>query len=684
MADRETRIAEALADLHNQDRRNITATAKRYGLAPETLSKRFRGITNSHKTAISYGKKQLTDTQEETLITYVNKLNDRGFPPTPAILRSIAESILHGKLGKNWCARFRKRYHKRLASIYLKTIDHKRKIADNSRYFQDFFDRLKEKIEKFDINVKNIYNVDEKGFLIGFSRTKKRVVSLEALKSKRVAGASHDGNREFITLIASICADGSTLPPALIYQGESHDLQDTWLDDFDTSAHRAFFACSKNRWSDDAIGLEWLKQIFDRSTKEKITSRDRRLLIVDGHSSHVNMPFIDYADASRIVLAVFPPHSTHRLQPLDIGLFSPLATYYSNAMDRLLSESQGLVRLTKRDFWSMFYEAWRKAFHAANVRSAWEAAGLYPLNPSRVIVSVARQATPPEEQPEQLQGYKTPGSTRSLRRTFRRLQNEGKVDADALVLLHAGEKLAAERDIARHENIGLRKAVIHEKKKRKRGKAMHLYDEGETEGQGRFFSPAKIDRIRERMRVAEEEQRQHQLATQDKKAQRAIAKAEKAAEVVQRKEERQLARQIAREQLAAEKTERQATREAQKAKKAAEAMQRKQDVEEHRAQRLRLAERRKSVVQGKKRVLEETEENQPRKRPRTETSRTRNAADSHVSRRKVGSTMAQRSSRAATDREQALDTGSGEKRSKVIISQPGRLGRVVQLPERFR
>ncbi len=46
---------------------------------------------------------------------------------------------------------------------------------------------------------------------------------------------------------------------------------------------------------------------------------------------------------------------------------------------------------------------------------------------------------------------------------------------------------------------------------------MYLYNEGKTKGQGRFFSPAKINRIRGRMRVAEEEQRQHQLAAQDKK-----------------------------------------------------------------------------------------------------------------------------------------------------------------------
>jgi DDE superfamily endonuclease len=90
---------------------------------------------------------------------------------------------------------------------------------------------------------------------------------------------------------------------------------------------------------------------------------------VDGHNSHVNLPFIKYADTNRILLAVFPPYSTYRLQPLNIRLFSPLATFYSQVIDRLLLESQGLTRITKRDFWPLFYEAWEKAFHAENVRS---------------------------------------------------------------------------------------------------------------------------------------------------------------------------------------------------------------------------------------------------------------------------------------------------------------------------
>ena len=507
---------------------------------------------------------------------------------------------------------------------------------------------------------------------------------MEGLKSKRIAGASQDGNREFITLIAAICADGSSLPPSLIYQGASYDLQDTWLDEFDATAQRAFFACSKNGWSDDNLGLNWLQRVFDRTTKEKVSTRERRLLIVDGHNSHVNLPFIEYADTNRILLAVFPPHSTHRLQPLDIGLFSPLATYYSQAIDRLLAESQGLVRLTKRDFWSLFYEAWTKAFHAQNVRSAWEAAGLYPLNPKKVISTVVRQQTPPKEQQNQSQTYRTPGSTRSLRRTFRRLQNEGKVHPDAAVLLRAGEKFATSHDLVRHENIGLRKAVLYEKQRRKRGKAMNLYDDDEKEGQGRFFSPAKVARARERTAAAADAQLQHQLVVRDKKLQMATLRAEKAREAEERKQQRQIARQTVREQLAIEKAERLAVREAQRAEKAAAITRHKRDVAERRAQRLRVKEAKLTAVQSKKRSLEEDEVDRPQKRVRTTTSRTRSAAPSRafsiVRGTRAVQDLACTVSRSDMDRSEQNSPELSE--DPILISQ--RSGRAVRLPTRFR
>src|ERR1700744_1718578 len=101
--DHDARIQAAIDDLESQSRKNIAAIARKYKVARETLSKRFRGETGSNRDATSYSRKQLTDTQEEALITYVNKLNDRGFPPTLPMYLQI--HLLLSSLNKlpPWC-----------------------------------------------------------------------------------------------------------------------------------------------------------------------------------------------------------------------------------------------------------------------------------------------------------------------------------------------------------------------------------------------------------------------------------------------------------------------------------------------------------------------------------------------------------------------------------------------------
>ena len=78
--------------------------------------------------------------------------------------------------------------------------------------------------EQYNITAENVYNWDEKGFLIGLARTLKRVMTKKMYDSGRITTAKQDGSREFISLLASICVDGTALPPALIYKGASRDL----------------------------------------------------------------------------------------------------------------------------------------------------------------------------------------------------------------------------------------------------------------------------------------------------------------------------------------------------------------------------------------------------------------------------------------------------------------------------
>jgi DNA uptake protein ComE-like DNA-binding protein len=90
--------------------------------------------------------------------------------------------------------------------------------------------------------------------------------------------------------------------------------------------------------------------VFDCYTAAK-ACRQWRLLILDGHGSHLTPEFLEYCNANCILLMVFPPHSTHSLQPLDVALFAPLSRHYTEELTHYLQRTQGLMRITKRDFY---------------------------------------------------------------------------------------------------------------------------------------------------------------------------------------------------------------------------------------------------------------------------------------------------------------------------------------------
>ena len=94
-------IETALAALKLQDKKNISACAKLYGVDRSTLSRRFNGVSNLAK--VKHQKQQLLKPQQEKdLIKYINKLIERGIPPTTAIVRNFAREIAGKRPGECW------------------------------------------------------------------------------------------------------------------------------------------------------------------------------------------------------------------------------------------------------------------------------------------------------------------------------------------------------------------------------------------------------------------------------------------------------------------------------------------------------------------------------------------------------------------------------------------------------
>jgi hypothetical protein len=132
-------------------------------------------------------------------------------------------------------------------------------------------------------------------------------------------------------VLAAVCADGEALPPSLIYQAKRGNVQSNWVDSITVGKHNVFVTSSPSRWTNNDIVLAWLKQVFDRHTKKK-ARLSYQLLILNGHGSHVTMDFIEHCDKNRILLDIFPPHSTHSLQPLNVVCFAPLARSYTDEL----------------------------------------------------------------------------------------------------------------------------------------------------------------------------------------------------------------------------------------------------------------------------------------------------------------------------------------------------------------
>lgn len=127
--------------------------------------------------------------------------------------------------------------------------------------------------------------------------------------------------------------------------------------------------------------------------------------------------FINLCNKRRIVLLVLPPHSTHRLQPLDVSLFSPLARYYTNGLNTFISTAYGHINMCKRTFWGVFLPAWKQAFSAFNIASSWSKIGIFPYNPQTVLSQIIKPKAPTVQQ-----AITTLLTCRTIRRFFKSYQ----------------------------------------------------------------------------------------------------------------------------------------------------------------------------------------------------------------------------------------------------------------------
>ncbi|KAK1916431.1 hypothetical protein P3342_004250 [Pyrenophora teres f. teres] len=284
--------------------------------------------------------------------------------------------------------------------------DRQRILQEDPALISAWFELVEETKAKYGVHDDDVHNFDETDFQMGVIGSMKVVTGSERRARPALV---QPGDREWVTVIQGVCAAGYAIPPFIIYKGRVHI--SAWYEEALVPRNWKI-SVSENGWTNNALGLEWLKH-FDAHTKTRQVGV-YRLLILDGHESHLNQDFKDYCLERKILTLCMPPRSSHILQPLDVVCFSPLKRKYSQRVRDLARRR--VFYINKESFIPAFKDAFFDVFTKENCQKAFKAVGLVPINAQVVLNRLeVRLRTPPEPLlPETPWQSKTPSNTREF------------------------------------------------------------------------------------------------------------------------------------------------------------------------------------------------------------------------------------------------------------------------------
>jgi hypothetical protein len=217
--------------------------ADKYGVNRSTLSRRHRGISQPRK---DYAANQqvLTPAQEAELVEYIKTLTKQGLPPTREMIQNFSSKLAPWELSESWVTRFLHRHHIDLITRWSSGLDRPRHQAHSLPKYNKYFDLLHDKMKEYEVEPRFTYNMDEKGFIIGVEGRSKRIFSKSVWMKGGCKAAIQDGNREWITVLPTVCTDFTTLPTGIIFQAENSNIRDTWVNDLRVDEDQLFVTSS--------------------------------------------------------------------------------------------------------------------------------------------------------------------------------------------------------------------------------------------------------------------------------------------------------------------------------------------------------------------------------------------------------------------------------------------------------
>lgn len=279
----------------SQGNKGQRAAARCVGISTTTLRKMMDKIQseehgNAPEEPGSGVSTSLHPVVEAELADIIRVMVRSGFPPSQSDIPGYVQSWIKAdivnrevavwehrdqKPGEEWVRSFMKR--NRLSLKTSGAMERKRKTATEDPFLvYDYFDKLELVIAQLGLENRpdRIFNTDETCFC--HDPDKIKVVGIRGEKTERVRGGP---GRDNTAVLATCCADGSSLDPLVIFTGQR--MQAQWVGQNTAKCPALDYGVSKKGWINSEIFEEWFVKTFVPHVQQK---GDGPALLA--HSSH--------------------------------------------------------------------------------------------------------------------------------------------------------------------------------------------------------------------------------------------------------------------------------------------------------------------------------------------------------------------------------------------------------------